>query len=59
MFFLIALLALLGGLVVTAGVIDWKARRRKTRYSIDPGTVQDHRRISDARSNMYSSGGGV
>ena len=58
MWFLIALLALVGALVVTAAVIDLKARRRKVHYAVDPGTVRDHRRISDARAGMHDGGSG-
>ena len=58
LYLVIPLLALVG-LIVTAGVIDWKARRRRTSYTVDPGTVQDHRRITDARSSMYFDGPGV
>jgi hypothetical protein len=54
---LIALLAVVGGLIVAAAVIDLKARRRKIRYSIDPGSVRDHRRIADAHSSSRDMGG--
>lgn len=57
MFFAVLVIAVVAGLVVTAGVIDLKARRRKVRYNVDPGSVRDHRRISDARSSMYQNGG--
>lgn len=60
MWFVIALLALVAGLIVTAAVIDLKAWRRRVRYDVDPASVRDHRRDTDARLGFHdrSLGGG-
>jgi len=57
-FIVILALAVVAGLVVTAAVIDLKARRRKVRYDVDPGSVRDHRRTTDGQTGLYPGGGG-
>jgi hypothetical protein len=43
-------------LIVTAAVMDFKARRRRHRLSVDSGTVLDARRINQARGEQYGGG---
>ena len=58
MLIVILALAVVAGLIVTAAVIDLKARRRKVRYDVDPGSVRDHRRTTDGQTGLYPGGGG-
>ena len=45
-------------LVVTAAVMDFRARRTRRRISVDPTAVLDARRRNSSRDDLYGSGGG-
>jgi hypothetical protein len=45
-------------LIVTAAVMDVRARRTRRRLSVDPTAVRDARRENSARDDLYGSQGG-
>lgn len=47
---------ILVALIITAAVMDVRARRRRHRLSVDSGAVLDARRINQARSEQYGVG---
>jgi hypothetical protein len=53
---LIISLAILAALFVAAGVIDFRARRRRVRYRVDGGSARDARRDYQAEANTRSNG---
>ncbi len=54
--FLIVSLGVLAALIVTAAVMDLKARRSRRRLSVDQREVHDARRLNQSRGNLYSHG---
>ena len=50
--------AILVALIVTAAVMDVRARRTRRRLSVDPTAVLDARRGNSARDDLYGSHGG-
>lgn len=51
-------LGILVALIVTAAVLDLKARRTRSRTYVDQRDVHNARRLNDSRGNMYEQGGG-
>ena len=47
---------ILVALIVTAAVMDFRARRTRRRLSVDRTAVLDARRINQARSEQYGVG---
>ena len=45
-------------LIGTAAVMDFKARCRRHRLSVDPTAVLDARRRNSSRDDLYGSSGG-
>jgi hypothetical protein len=43
-------------LIVTAAVMDLRARRSRRRISVDPAGVLDARRINEARGDLHNPG---
>lgn len=55
--FLVVAIGILLVLIVTAAVMDIRARRTRRRISVDPDGVLDARRINQPRGDLYGSGG--
>ena len=51
-------LGILVALIVTAAVMDLRARRNRRAITVDSGAILDARRRHDSRGNMYDHGGG-
>lgn len=49
---------ILVALIVTAAVMDIRARRGRHRLSVDPTAVLDARRRNSSRDNLHGSQGG-
>ena len=55
---LIVSVGILAVLIVTAAVMDLRARRTRRRISVDPTAVLDARRRKSSRDDLHSSNGG-
>ena len=51
-------LGILVALIVTAAVLDLRARRTRSRTYVDHRDVRDARRLNESRGNMYDHGSG-
>jgi hypothetical protein len=58
MLLVVVSLGILAALIVTAGVMDLRARRIRRRISVDPQGVLNARRVNSSRDELYGSGGG-
>lgn len=52
-------LGILVALIVTAAVMDLRARRTRRRLTVDPTAVLDARRHNSSRDDLYGSQGGI